>query len=69
MYNTPMHQQEFNKWYQEWLMYATHAGVDERTKMYTFCRMLPRALHEKIIALSPQPTTLADLVEKACDFD
>jgi hypothetical protein len=44
-------------------------GVDEQTKMYTFCRMLPRALHEKIIALSPQPTTLVDLVDKACDFD
>jgi hypothetical protein len=69
IYNTPMHQWEFNEWYQEWLTYATRAGVDERTKMYTFRRMLPRALHEKIIALSPQPTTLADLVEKARDFD
>jgi hypothetical protein len=69
MYNTPMHQREFNEWYQEWLTYATRAGVDERTKMYTFHRMLPRPLHEKIIALSPQPTTLMDLVEKARNFD
>jgi len=37
--------------------------------MYAFCRALDTALHNKLLQLSPMPTTLARLVEKAREFD
>ena len=37
--------------------------------MYAFCLALNTALHNKILQLSPMPTTLARLVEKAREFD
>jgi len=37
--------------------------------MYAFCRALDTALHNKLLQLSPMPTTLAGLVEKAREFD
>jgi len=43
--------------------------VDEATKMYAFRRALDTALHNKLLQLSPMPTTLAGLVEKAREFD
>jgi len=43
--------------------------VDEATKMYAFCRALDTALYNKLLQLSPMPTTLAGLVEKAREFD
>jgi len=43
--------------------------VDKATKMYAFCRALDTALHNKLLQLSPMPTTLAGLVEKAREFD
>ena len=61
--------QEFNNWYQEWSTHATHAGADNATKIYAFRRMLPQALHGKILGVSPQPTTLEELVTKAREFD
>jgi hypothetical protein len=38
-------------------------------KMFAFQRNLNQALHNKIIAMSCQPTTLIDLVQKAREFD
>ena len=59
----------FNEWYQKWSTYAARANVDDNTKMFAFRRALPEALHAKILGVSPQPTTLAVLVERARDFD
>ena len=53
----------------EWSTHASRSGVDENTKMFAFRKNIPMALHEKIITLHPQPTTLKDLVEKASAFD
>ena len=69
MHNLRMGGRTFNDWYQEWSTHASRSGVDENTKMFAFRKNIPMALHEKIIALHPQPTTLKDLVEKASAFD
>jgi len=69
IHNTPQRNREFGKWYQEWSRYARRANVDEATKMYAFRRALDTALHNKLLQLSPMPTTLAGLVEKAREFD
>ena len=69
MHNMRQGNKTFNEWYQQWYTHAARAGVDERTKMFAFRRNLNQALHTKIIALHPQPTTLPDLVAKARDFD
>jgi len=69
IHNTPQRNWEFGEWYQEWSRYARRANVDEATKMYAFCRALDTALHNKLLQLSPMPTTLARLVEKAREFD
>jgi len=42
---------------------------NKATKMYAFHQALTPALHNKILQLSPMPTTLAGLVEKAWEFD
>jgi hypothetical protein len=59
----------FNDWYQEWSNYAKRANVDEKTQMYAFRRNLPHPLHQKLLGISPQPTTLDGLAEKAREFD
>ena len=59
----------FNDWYQEWSTHASRSGIDKNTKMFAFRKNILMALHEKIIVLHPQPTTLKDLVEKASAFD
>jgi len=69
IHNTPQRNWEFGEWYQEWSRYARQANVDEATKMYAFYRALDTALHNKLLQLSPMPTTLARLVEKAREFD
>jgi len=69
IHNTPQRNREFGEWYQEWSRYARRANVDEATKMYAFRRALDTALHNKLLQLSPMPTTLARLVEKAREFD
>jgi len=69
MHSTPMRNRLFNDWYQEWSMYADRAGVDENTKMYAFRKNLNQATHSKILGVSPQPTTMADLVKHARAFD
>jgi hypothetical protein len=37
--------------------------------MYVFRKNLNLSLHQKIIQMTPQPTTLATLVDKARDLD
>jgi hypothetical protein len=69
MHNLHQGNQPFNTWYQTWYTHASRAGVDENTRMFAFRRNLNQALHNKLIALSPQPTTLANLVQKAREFD
>ena len=69
VHNTPQKNREFNEWYQEWSKYARRANIDDATKMYAFRSALNTALHNKILQLSPMPTTLAGLVEKAREFD
>jgi len=43
--------------------------ADETTKMWAFRRNLPTILQQKLLMLSPQPTTLDTLVEKAREFN
>ena len=50
-------------------MQAQQANVDKQTKMFAFRKALNPSLHVKIMQLSPQPTTLNGLVEKAWDID
>ena len=69
MHNLWMGGRTFNDWYQEWSTHASRLGIDENTKMFAFRKNIPMALHEKIIALHPQPTTVKDLVEKASAFN
>jgi hypothetical protein len=37
--------------------------------MYAFRRNLNQSLHQKIVQMSPQPATMADLVKAARDLD
>ena len=37
--------------------------------MFAFCNNLNGALNQKMTLLTPQPTTLTAVVEKARDFD
>jgi len=69
LHATPQGSREFNKWYQEWSQHACCANVDENTKMFTFCNALNGAISNKIASQSPQPATLAELVEWARDLD
>jgi len=69
IHNTLQRNREFGEWYQEWSRYARRANMDEATKMYAFRRALDTALHNKLLQLSPMPTILAGLVEKAREFD
>ena len=64
-----MGNREFNKWFQEWSAHCQRANVDEGTKMYAFHQALNQALNQKLVNISPQPTTLDALVEKARDLD
>jgi len=64
-----MGSREFNEWYQEWSMYARRANIDEQTRMYAFRKNLNQLLHQKIILMSPQPTTMTALVEAARGLD
>jgi hypothetical protein len=69
MYMSKMGNRPFNEWYQDWFTYASRSGANEETQMFAFRKALPMALHQKIMGVSPQPTTLADLAEKAREFD
>ena len=69
MYTSRMNSRHFDEWYQEWSTYASRSGANEETKMFAFRKALPPALHQKILGVSPQPTTLDDLVDRAREFD
>ena len=69
LHDTYMGNREFNDWYQDWSHHARRSGVDDNTKMYAFRKCINSALQQKLVALSPQPATLADLVDKARDLD
>jgi hypothetical protein len=69
IHNLPMGGKEFNVWYQEWSQHARRSQIDEATKMYAFRKNLNPSLYQKIIQITPQPTTLAALVDKARDLD
>ena len=69
MHSLCMGNQEFNNWFQKWSAHCRCTNVDEGTKMYAFCRALNQALNQKLVNISPQPTTLDVLVEKARDLD
>lgn len=69
MYSTRMGTRPFNEWYQEWSNYAARSECDDKTKMFSFRQNLPPALHQKLLGVTPQPTTLDGLAEKARDFD
>jgi hypothetical protein len=59
----------FHEWYQEWSTYASRSGANDATKMYTFHQALPQGLNDKLVGVSPAPTTLTTLVEHARLFD
>jgi hypothetical protein len=69
MYTSKMGGRPFNEWYQDWSTYASRSGANEDTQMFAFQKALPMALHQKIMGISPQPTTLEGLAEKAHEFD
>ena len=69
MYMSKMGGRPFNEWYQDWSTYASRSGANEETQMFAFRKALPMALHQKIMGVSPQPTTLTGLAEKAREFD
>jgi len=69
MHSHQMGANDFATWFQEWSTKARHTGVDETTKMWAFRYNLPTILQQKLLTLSPQPTTLDTLVEKAQEFD
>src|SRR6266702_1922714 len=48
---------------------ASQLGANDETKMFAFRKVLPQVLHQKIIGVSPQPTTLDGLAEKAREFN
>ena len=64
MHTLQMGNRSFEEWYQEWATYASRSGANEATKMWAFRKAIPGALNQKLIGLSPQPTTMDDLVKR-----
>lgn len=64
-----MKNRPFHEWYQEWSTYAARSGANDATKMYAFRQALPRGLNDKLSGVTPLPTTLSGLVDKAKAFD
>jgi len=69
LHATPQGNREFNEWYQEWSQHARRANVNKNTKMFTFRNAINSTISNKIASQSPQPATLAELVERAQDLD
>jgi Retrotransposon gag protein len=63
-----MKNRPFHEWYQEWSTYAARSGANDATKMYAFRQALPRGLNDKLLGVTPIPTTLTGLVDKARAF-
>src|SRR6202789_993161 len=64
-----MKNRPFHEWYQEWSTYASRSGANDATKMYAFRQALPRGLNNQLSGVTPLPTTLSGLVDKARTFD
>ena len=64
LHATPQGSREFNEWYQEWSQHARRANVGQNTLMFTFRNALNGAINNWIASQSPQPATLAELVER-----
>ena len=69
MHNSPMGNQDFNTWYQLWSSYTRETNADEESKMFAFRRNLNQGLNTKLAMITPQPTTLNNLVEKVWEID
>ena len=69
MHACKMANQEFSEWFQEWSQHVRCANIDDVTKMFAFCNNLNSALNQKMMLLTPQPTTLMAAVKKARDFN
>jgi len=69
MFTTKMGNRPFLEWYQVWSSHASRADANEITKIHTFKSVIPGALHDKLIAITPQPTTLDGLVNAAWELD
>src|SRR6267378_1822060 len=69
MFDLKQGARQFNDWYQEWSTFATCSGANDDTKIFAFKRNLNNGIHQKLLGVSPTPTTLADLVSKAREFD
>jgi len=69
LHDTPQGDREFNEWYQEWSQHACRANVGANTLMFTFRNALNEGINNQIASQSPQPATLAELVERARDLD
>jgi len=69
MFDLKQGARRFNDWYQEWSTFATRSGANDDTKIFAFKHNLNNGIHQKLLGVSPTPTTLADLVSKAHKFD
>jgi hypothetical protein len=68
MYTSKIGGRPFNEWYQDWSTYTSRSGANKDTQMFAFRKALPMALHQKIIGVLPQPTTLEGLAKKAWEY-
>ncbi len=59
MFNMKQGAHQFNGWYQEWSTFAAHLGANEDTQIYAFNHNLNNGIHQKLLGVSPTPTTLA----------
>ena len=64
-----MGNRDFNEWYQEWSQFARRSHMDDQSKMFAFRKNLKPEIHNKLMLVSPQPTTLAGLIEKAREIN
>jgi len=69
LWTVKMGNRPFHEWYQEWSTYASRCEANDATKMYAFHQALPQGLNDKLVGVTPAPTMLVDLVEKARSFD
>ena len=69
MHTLKMNNRPFSEWYQEWSTHASRSGANETTKMYAFRQNISSVLNNKILGVSPTPTTMPRLVALAKEFD
>ena len=69
MHTLKMNNRPFSDWYQEWSTHTSRSSANKTTKMYAFRQNILSALNNKILGMSPTPTTMAHLVELTKEFD